>query len=310
MKKTLLTLLLLSLTALPALAQPLSKEEYLGRWQRLTERVGVAGVGVETLIGQWAEAWPDDVQMLLARFSFYYNKSQSAKVIQLSQERYLGRAPLLPMKDSTGAVRNYFEDTVFDDQLFGQAEEAISRAIALQPLRLDWRLVRITALTAYEKGSPDMALSELKELVDKHFQEHPAWIYEGLASVGDEEFKALMQEYCYTFFRLGTPSSAEAFKALSEELLRYCKDDPLYVNNLGSYYLVCKKEPKKALKYYNAILKKHPDDLTAIRNSILLARSTKDKRLEKKYLPLMAKYGETEAERAGAAARLEALGRK
>ena len=66
MKKTLLTLLLLSLTALPALAQPLSKEEYLGRWQRLTERVGVAGVGVETLIGQWAEAWPDDVQMLLA----------------------------------------------------------------------------------------------------------------------------------------------------------------------------------------------------------------------------------------------------
>ena len=148
MKKTLLTLLLLSLTALPALAQPLSKEEYLGRWQRLTERVGVAGVGVETLIGQWAEAWPDDVQMLLARFSFYYNKSQSAKVIQLSQDRYLGRAPLLPMKDSTGAVRNYFEDTVFDDQLFGQAEEAISRAIALQPLRLDWRLVRITALTA------------------------------------------------------------------------------------------------------------------------------------------------------------------
>ena len=297
MKKTLLTLLLLSLTALPALAQPLSKEEYLGRWQRLTERVGVTGVGVETLIGQWAEAWPDDVQMLLARFSFYYNKSQSAKVIQLSQDRYLGRAPLLPMKDSTGAVRNYFEDTVFDDQLFGQAEEAISRAIALQPLRLDWRLVRITALTAYEKGSPDMALSELKEL-------------EGLASVGDEEFKALMQEYCYTFFRLGTPSSAEAFKALSEELLRYCKDDPLYVNNLGSYYLVCKKEPKKALKYYNAIIKKHPDDLTAIRNSILLARSTKDKRLEKKYLPLMAKYGETEAERAGAAARLEALGRK
>ena len=159
MKKTLLTLLLLSLTALPALAQPLSKAEYLGRWQRLTERVGVAGVGVETLIGQWAEAWPDDVQMLLARFSFYYNKSQSAKVIQLSQDRYLGRAPLLPMKDSTGAVRNYFEDTVFDDSLFGQAEEAISRAIALQPLRLDWRLVRITALTAYEKGSPDMALA-------------------------------------------------------------------------------------------------------------------------------------------------------
>lgn len=309
MKKVYLVLLL-CLTAFSAMAQPLSKEEYLGRYQRLVSRVGAAGVGVETLIGQWAEAWPDDVQMLLARFSFFYNKSQTAKVIQLSQERYLGRAPLLPMKDSTGAVRNYFEDTVFDDELFGRADEAISRAISLEPLRLDRRLVRITALTAYEKGSPDMALSELKALVDKHFNEHPAWVYEGLQSVGDEEFKALMQEYCYTFFRLGTPGAAEAFKALSEHLLRYCKDDPLYVNNLGSYYLVCKKEPKKALKYYNSILKKHPDDLTAIRNTILLARSTKDARLEKKYLPLMVKYGETESERAGAAARLQALGRK
>ena len=309
MKKIYLVLLL-CLTAFSAMAQPLSKEEYLGRYQRLVARVGAAGVGVETLIGQWAEAWPDDVQMLLARFSFFYNKSQTAKVIQLSQERYLGRAPLLPMKDSTGAVRNYFEDTVFDDELFGRADEAISRAISLEPLRLDRRLVRITALTAYEKGSPDMALSELKALVDKHFNEHLAWVYEGLQSVGDEEFKALMQEYCYTFFRLGTPGAAEAFKALSEHLLRYCKDDPLYVNNLGSYYLVCKKEPKKALKYYNSILKKHPDDLTAIRNTILLARSTKDARLEKKYLPLMVKYGETESERAGAAARLQALGRK
>jgi len=174
-------------------AQNLSREEYLGRYQRLVARVGNAGVGVETLIGQWGEAWPDDVQMLLARFSYYYTKCQSARVIQLGQDRYLGREPLLPMKDSTGATKNFFEDTVFDDALYARAEEAVSRAINLAPLHLDYRLVKVTALTAYEKGSPDMALAELKSLADQHFREHPAWVYEGVEKIGDEEFKALME---------------------------------------------------------------------------------------------------------------------
>lgn len=309
MKRWILILTAL-LGAVTAFSQPLSREEYLGRYQRLTGRVGVTGVGVETLIDQWAEAWPDDEQMLLARFSYYYNKSQTPKVIQLSQDRYLGREPLLPMKDSTGKVRNYFEDTVFDDDLFRKADESISRAISLKPLHLDYRLVRVTALTAYEKGSPDMALKELKALVDKHFKEHPEWVYEGMDKIGDEEFKALMQEYCYTFFRLGTPASAEAFRELSEHLLRYCKDEPLYLNNMGSYYLVYQKDRKKALKYYNAILRKHPDDLTAIRNCVLLARTAKDTKLEKKYLSMLAQYGETETERASAEARLKALTQK
>ena len=65
-----------------------------------------------------------------------------------------------------------------------------------------------------------------------------------------------------------------------------------------------------ALKYYNAVLKKHPGDVTAIRNCILLARNEKNVKLEKKYLPMMAKYGETENDRLAAAARLEVLKKK
>ena len=289
MKRLFLTITALVLSAMTALSQTPSKEEYLSKYQRLTGRVGVSGVGVETLINQWGEAWPGDPQMSLARFSYYYDKCQSSKVIQLSQDRYLGKAPLLPMKDSLGRKNNFFEDIIYDDELFAQADEAIRKVIRLEPLHLDYRLVRITALTAYEKGSPDMALMELKTLVDKNFSEKPAWVYEGVDSIGDEEFKALMQEYCYTFFRLGTPQSAEAFRELSEHLLKYYKKDPLFVNNLGSYYLVFAKDSKKALKYYNQVLKKYPDDLTALQNCVLLARSTKDARLEKKYQERLSK---------------------
>ena len=97
-----------------------------------------------------------------------------------------------------------------------------------------------------------------------------------------EEFRAFMQDYCVSLFRLGGETSAQAFKALSEHLLTYCKDEPLYVNNLGSYHLV-RREYKQARKYYERVLKKNPSDETALRNCLLMARAMKDPKLEKKY---------------------------
>ena len=303
-------------TFLVALALPLSllaqtsKEDYIRRYNNLVNRVGAAGVGVETLLDKWAEEYPDDLQQLLARFSFWFNKCQTSNVIQLPQDRYLGREPILPMTDSLGRKNNYFEDIVYDDESFGLALEALDKAVSLNPNRLDLRLLRIDALTAYEKGSPDMAFSALKSLVDENYRQHPAWVHEAVEKVDDEVFKAFIQDYCFTFFRLGTDSSAEAFKSLSEYMLTYSKDDPLFLDNIGSYWLVSKKDYKKARKYYDQVLKKHPDDVTAIRNCLLLARAKKDVKLEKKYLAMMAKYGETDVDRASASARLEALNKK
>ncbi len=308
--KRMFTLLLGLALLLPLGAQEnYSKEEFLRRYTNLTGRVGVDGVGVETLLNKWEAAWPDDVNQLLARFHFCFTRSQQPKIVQMDRDRYLGNAPLLPMTDSLGNKLNYFEVYEYDDELFAAANSAISRAISTRENRLDWRLLQVNALIAYEKEEPVMALQQLKELVDYQYQRKPDWEHEQLGSVTREQFKALMQDYCVVFFRIASDASNEAFRSLSEQMLLYEKGDPLFSDNLGSYYLV-KKDYKKARKCFDQVLKKHPGDMTALKNCILMARSSKDVKMEKKYLALMAKNGESETDRAAAQARLDAYNKK
>ncbi len=283
-----------------------SKEEFLEKYNLLVSKLGPAGVGVETVLNKWEAAWPEDVDMLTAKFSYYYSKSQTTSVEIMDTEKYLGQKPALSLVDSLGKKVNYFQVTTFDDELFSQATTAIDKAIGLEKNRLDLRFLKTTALLSYEKGSPDMALADLKALADYHNHTHPAWTYPEM-TVDDDFFKAALQEYCYSFFTLGTPQSFEAFRQLSEKMLEYWPNDTLFLTNLGSYYLVYKKDNKSALKYYNKVLKISPNDYTAAKNCVLLARNEKDVKLEKKYLPILIKATENEGERRSAEARLRSL---
>lgn len=304
-------LLILSLLAMPflATAQEESQADFLRRYNNLVERVGPAGLGVETLLAKWEAAYPEDPQQMLARFSFTFTRCRTSEVQDLPDSRHLGQQPILSMTDSLGKRHNYFEIYHYDDALFAEALTAIEKAIRAKPWRLDYRMVKTDALLAYEQGSPEMTVADLKALADKHYKEHPVWEYEGMDGVTDDQFKAFLQDYCAAIFRLGTDASALAFKDLSEYLLAYSKDDPVFLDNLGSYYLV-KKDYKNARKYFDQVLRKHPSDMTALRNCILMARTAKDRKMETKYLALMARYGDTETERQSAQTRLDAYKKK
>ncbi len=302
-----LAAVLAAVSVLPSAAQTKTpKEDYAKRYELLVSKLGPAGVGIETLLSKWGNDYPEDLDMLIGRFTYYLYKGQTTNVEIKDAKKYLGQEPMLSLKDSLQNDVNYFQVVSFDDELFGKAMTAIDKAIELNPDRLDLRFLKISAFIEYEKDSPDMALSHLNSLIDYNCTSKPTWIYPE-EEANDELFTSSIQEYCYTFYRLGSTASFEAFRSLSEKMMGYYPDNPMFQTNIGSYYLVCKKDSKAALKIYNKVLKKHPDDYSTIKNCVLLARTEKNVKLEKKYLPMLVRVTTDETERTSAKARLEAL---
>lgn len=289
---------------LPSVA---AAQDFERKYNLLLERVGPCGVGVETVLENWAEAQPDNDKMLAAKFNFWLTKGQGAEVVARSQKKYLGMDAMLALKDSTGTDVYYFEVLKYDDECFREAIASVDRAIAMYPGRLDFRFMKANAYISYERESPDMALANLLSLVNDFNAGKEKWTYNGQPA-DDEFFASAMQEYCVSFYTLGTPGSYEAFRKLSEVMLGHYPDDPGFMSNLGSYHMLVMKDFKTALKYYNKVLKKHPGDYISIRNSALAARRLGNVKMEKKYLQMLVEHG-TESDRIQAQARLDMLGK-
>lgn len=274
------------------------------KYDLMVSRLGPAGVGVQVVLDQWQKVDSTNAKMLFARFSYLFTKAQTPEVVAKPTKKYLGMEPVLSLKDSLGNDVYYYQENIFDDELYGQAILAADKAIRHWPDRLDFRFVKANAYIAYEKESPDMALAYLLNLVDENSLREAAWDYEGL-EVDEGFFPDAMQEYCFSFYSIGSPASYNAFKVLSERLLKAYPDNMGFLCNIGSYYLV-NKEFKTALKYYDKVLKKHPEDYTAQQNALLAARRMNNTKLIRKYLNIILKHG-SEKDRLMAKGRLESM---
>lgn len=281
-------------------------DKYEQRYNLLVSKLGPAGVGVETVLNTWEQADSSDSKMLLGKFNYYFTKSQSSQVVTKPTKKYLGMEPVLTLKDSTGTDIFYYQEIMYDDELYGMAIKAADKAIGFHPEKLDFRFMKANAYIAYEKESPDMAIAYLLALADESVS-RKVWLYNE-EPADAKFFSEAMLEYCFSFYSIGTPAAMNAFLALSERMNRIDPKNPAFINNIGSYHLVAKNDYKTALKYYNKVLKDYPDDYTAIKNCVLLARRQNNVKLEKKYLQKLAVHG-SDAEKLSAKARLEQLGK-
>ena len=252
------------------------------KYNLIVSKLGPAGVGVETLLDNWAKADSTDEKLLAARFNYYFTKSQRTEVVKKSSRKYLGMDPLLTLKDSLGQDVSYYQETFYDDELFGKAVKSADRAIKLYPDKLDYRFMKANAYISYEKESPDMALAYLMDLTDIDAARKGTWIYNG-SNAEDGFFEEAIQEYCFSFYQIGSVQAREAFHTLSRKMNGLYPENLTFINNIGTYHLVVKEDYKTALKYYKKVLKKNPEDMVALQNAVLAARKSGNTKLEQKY---------------------------
>ena len=274
MKKTITFLMLLALS-LGTYAQDAAR--FKEKYERQVRSAGPDGVGVEYILDKWAEACPDDADMLEGRYQYYFAKSRSEKIENVDAARYLGNKPVITLKDSLGKAVNYFTVPFFDDSLFRISQKCIDRAIEVAPDVLIYRFDKISALAAYEKDSPDMAATAMLDLIDYDSQAHPKWIFEG-EEVDRADFEAAVQQYCYLFYKTGSANSYESFRILSERMLKINPKSTLFLNNLGAYWQVARRDDKKAAKYYKKVLKLNPSDETAKANLAIIEKNKRKKK--------------------------------
>lgn len=270
MKRLILAMAAIALCA--AAAAQTTAEEFQARYDRLVRSVGASGVGVETLLDRWEEAFPDDPAVHVARFNYHFQKSQRTEMVARgTQRRYLGNAPSITLKDADGQDVNYFPEDFYDEEGFAEAMKVLDRQIALHPDELRYHYLKISALAAYEKESPDMAAAELKSLIERQASARPAWTIDGEPADADL-FQQGVSEYCYIFFQIGTPAGYEYFREVSERMNKLFPKNPVFVDNLGSYQLIVKENDKQAAKYYKKALKLDPDDYAAKTNLQIIER--------------------------------------
>ena len=278
-----LAALVLVCTALPA-----QSVDWQKKYERQVKAVGLSGVGVETILDSWGAADSSSVDYLAARYAFWFDKSHSLVVEAHDSPRYLGMEPMLELSDSSKSNTVwYYQVDSFDDELFGRALRYLDKAAAAMPAELEYRVWKVSALILYEKESPDMTLGLILSLIDEDRSTGQKWLYQGEEQDRDF-FDGLIQEFCWNLFNLGTPQAREAFLKVSEKMLSYDRKSPVFMANVGSY-LMSVKEYKKALKQFDKVLKLDPDNDTAIRNCVTIARILRDDKLKSKYNPMLSR---------------------
>lgn len=247
---------------------------------------------IQKLLIEWEKAEPTNPEMFIANFNFYLQKSQE-EVLQLDTEP--GGGENLTISDTaSGAPVGYIYGKIhYNDELFDKSQKYLIDGIKVNPDRLDMYFGRIHSLR--ERGHIEEHLSEIINVINKHFSDKPTWLWSNNDKLEDSEkmFKSAIQDYNYALFNLDPPYT-KGIKAISEKMIKQYPNDIENYSNIGVCHLM-DSNWNDALSNFEKALKINQEDVIVISNIAYTYRMKDDLKSAIKYYEKVLETDDEEA---------------
>jgi tetratricopeptide (TPR) repeat protein len=195
---------------------------------------------VTTLLAKWNNARPEDPEMFVAHFNYYYRKSRQ-ELIGMGTQPGKGDNLALLKQNSNEPAGYMYNQIVYDDSLFQLAQYYIGQGIERNPNRLDMHFGRLYSLR--EAGFLEEHVDGILNVIDVHSKNNGAWLWTDDESVPDAEkvFKGSIQDYNHALFNLSDAPYSTGIEKISLRMMELYPDDIENYSNVGVCRLIEEK---------------------------------------------------------------------
>jgi len=280
---------LIGLLFLTVFSQPIFSQDFKSQFEILFDKNDVAGQ--QKLLSKWEKSRPEDVELYVSYFNFYFKKSQS-EVLNLSSTKTKNSVQITK-EDDKNIVAYLTSQKSFDKANFDYGISYIDKGIAKFPNRLDMRFGKIYALGQIENYKA--FTGEIVKTIEYSNINKNQWLWMNDKPVENSKKLLLssIQDYVGQIFDAGDDQT-DNIKIIAETVLKYYPDSVENLSNLSVYYML-KEDFDNALIPLLKAEKLAPTDYIIIGNIAWAYYKKGDKTNALKYYELLLKHGNDKA---------------
>lgn len=259
------------------------------------------------LLAQWEKSKPNDPELYVAYFNYYFSKSKS-EVIRIGNNPQ-GENPIKLTSDSTGdrSVGYLYSEILYNDKLVDSGLFWINKGINNYPNRLDMRFGKTYVFG--ETQNYELFTQEILNTIDYSIINKNEWTWTNNEPIKDpKEFMlSSIQSYQAQLFNTGKDSLLNNIAIIANKILI---NEPNHVESLSNLSVVYISNNKYdlALKYLLQAYAINPKDYIVLNNIAHTYKLMGDNKNAINYFKLTKKYGDKQA-KASATEELKKLDR-
>lgn len=262
-------------------------------------------------LSAWERVDPDNPELYIAYFNYYYNLSREERILVLSPSQIDRIKPgediikITDPEDPDKLVGYLYSEIVHDEEKIDLALNYLDEGLKRYPERLDMHLGKIFTLdqvSRYEAGK-----EALLEVLNLSAELDNRWLYHDGVPLADGYNFMIdnIQDWISYYFSLEDEKIYEYITEICQRMIELYPDCVYAYNDLGAVFYYAENYTE-ALKYFKLAAAYNPEDTIVLNNIAYLAKVTGDRETALEYYKKLQEYGNAE-EKELAAVQIKAL---